>query len=83
MAVATVRRQRCFLLVLGTAIASLFGAASGAALVGDSCKASSTPDGGGGCGKGLRCTTCVPPPGTGPAACARTTPIDPKTHVRC
>ncbi|XP_066346694.1 PI-PLC X domain-containing protein At5g67130-like [Miscanthus floridulus] len=82
MAVATVRRRRCFLLVLGTAIAtaaSLFGAASGAALVGDSCKASSTSDGGG-CGKGLRCTTCVPPPGTGPAACARTTPIDPKTH---
>ncbi|PAN40888.1 hypothetical protein PAHAL_7G348000 [Panicum hallii] len=50
--------------------------ASGAALVGGSCTASSS----GGCGAGLRCTSCVPPPGTGPAACARTTPIDPKAH---
>ncbi|RLM84603.1 uncharacterized protein C2845_PM04G11310 [Panicum miliaceum] len=47
--------------------------ASGAALVGGSCSA-------GGCGAGLRCTSCVPPPGTGPAACARTTPMDPKSH---
>ncbi|CAO2044333.1 unnamed protein product [Urochloa humidicola] len=47
-----------------------FGAvgASGAALVGDSCSSSS------GCGVGLRCTSCVPPSGTGPA----TRPLDPK-----
>ena len=84
MAVATVRqRRRCLVVVvLGTAIAaaSLLGAASGAALVGDSCKASSSSSSSSSCGKGLRCTTCVPPPGTGPAACARTTPVDPKTH---
>ncbi|ONM15617.1 PLC-like phosphodiesterases superfamily protein [Zea mays] len=82
--VATIRQRRCFVLVLGTAIvvafSALFGTTSGAALVGDSCRASSSTSDGGGCGKGLRCTTCVPPPGTGPAACARTTPVDPKTH---
>lgn len=82
--VATLRQRRCFVLVLGTAIvaafSALFGTTSGAALVGDSCRASSSTSSGGGCGKGLRCTTCVPPPGTGPAACARTTPVDPKTH---
>ncbi|CAL5024572.1 unnamed protein product [Urochloa decumbens] len=50
-------------------------AASGGALVGDSCSPS-----GSSCGVGLRCTSCVPPPGTGPAACARTRPVDPKTH---
>ncbi|XP_034587319.1 PI-PLC X domain-containing protein At5g67130 [Setaria viridis] len=49
--------------------------ASGAALVGDLCSAAAAS-----CGAGLRCTTCVPPPGTGPAACARTTPLDPKMH---
>ncbi|XP_062224985.1 PI-PLC X domain-containing protein At5g67130-like [Phragmites australis] len=71
MAVATSRLR---LLLLGAAIAASFAAASGAALVGETCAASS------GCGAGLRCTSCTPPPGTGPAACARTTPVDPKTH---
>ncbi|OEL37583.1 PI-PLC X domain-containing protein [Dichanthelium oligosanthes] len=66
------------LLAAAIAATSLITAASADALVGDSCSASSGR--GGGCGAGLRCTTCVPPPGTGPAACARTTPIDPKTH---
>ncbi|CAN6232396.1 unnamed protein product [Urochloa humidicola] len=57
-----------------TIVLLLLGAgASGAALVGDSCSSST------GCGDGgLRCTSCVPPPGTGPAACARTRPLDPK-----
>ncbi|KAL6844291.1 hypothetical protein ACP4OV_025964 [Aristida adscensionis] len=73
------RRRLRLLAVLGAAIAasSLLAAASAAALVGEACSASSA---GGGCGAGLRCTSCVPPPGTGPAACARTTPLDPKTH---
>ncbi|KAL6651721.1 hypothetical protein ACP70R_010646 [Stipagrostis hirtigluma subsp. patula] len=70
-----VGRRRLSLLALGAAIAASFAVASGAALVGETCSAASS-----GCGAGLRCTTCVPPPGTGPAACARTTPLDPKTH---
>jgi hypothetical protein len=59
--------------IIITSMAAAIRLASGAALVGGSCSG-----GAGGCGAGLRCTSCVPPPGTGPAACARTTPMDPK-----
>lgn len=45
------------------------GSAAAAALVGEACSSSSS------CGSNLRCTSCVPSPGTGPAACARTTPM--------
>ncbi|CAN6236748.1 unnamed protein product [Urochloa humidicola] len=48
----------------------VLGRTGAAALVGDSCSSSSSSS----CGGGLRCTSCVPPPGTGPAACARTRP---------
>nr|CAB3486269.1 unnamed protein product [Digitaria exilis] len=74
------RRQQLLLLVLASSSSS-FSAAWGGALVGDSCSSSSWTTGGskgGGCGGGLRCTACVAPPGTGPSACARTTPLDPK-----
>ncbi|KAJ1273588.1 hypothetical protein BS78_06G293500 [Paspalum vaginatum] len=69
------RLRRRLLVLVGAAIAIAAASLSGAALVGDSCTAASS-----GCGTGLRCTVCVAPPGKGPAACARTTPVDPKTH---
>ncbi|GJN01238.1 hypothetical protein PR202_ga18489 [Eleusine coracana subsp. coracana] len=57
------------------------GVASSAALVGETCSSSSLSSSSSSCGGGLRCTSCVPPPGTGPAVCARTTPIDPAIHT--
>lgn len=76
MSTTTTRRHRLAAAIVIIAVTSLFAAASGAALVGDSCSVASAAS----CGAGLRCTTCVAPPGTGPAACARTTPLDPKMH---
>jgi hypothetical protein len=72
---ATTRRGLLPLLLV--AIAFVLRPASGSALVGDRCAANSD------CGGGMRCATCSPLPGSGPAVCSRTTPIDPKTHVRC
>lgn len=69
--------RRGLLLLVAAIAAGSLAAASGAALVGDTCAASASS-----CGAGLRCASCSPLPGTGPAVCARTTPVDPKTHVR-
>lgn len=67
--------RRGLLLLVAAIAAGSLAAASGAALVGDTCAASASS-----CGAGLRCASCSPLPGTGPAVCARTTPVDPKTH---
>ncbi|KAM0845561.1 hypothetical protein ACQ4PT_056286 [Festuca glaucescens] len=72
MAVDAARRRGLLLLLVATAIVAR--PASGSALVGDRCSASSP------CGSGMRCATCSPLPGSGPAVCSRTTPVDPKTH---
>ncbi|GJN25944.1 hypothetical protein PR202_gb13833 [Eleusine coracana subsp. coracana] len=67
--------MRLLLVVVVVLLLLVLDVASSAALVGETCSSSSS------CGTsssgGLRCTSCIPPPGTGPAVCARTTPIDP------
>ncbi|TVU16713.1 hypothetical protein EJB05_40288 [Eragrostis curvula] len=76
MAVAISRLRRrilILLVVIAGAWSQLLASGAAAALVGETCSSSSAAA----CGAGLRCTSCVPPPGTGPAACARTTPLDP------
>ncbi|KAF0895579.1 hypothetical protein E2562_013894 [Oryza meyeriana var. granulata] len=60
--------------LLAAAIAACcLAAADAAALVGDTCAASS-------CGAGQRCASCSPLAGAGAAVCSRTTPLDPKAH---
>ncbi|KAK1607100.1 hypothetical protein QYE76_030773 [Lolium multiflorum] len=74
MAVDAARRRGLLLLLVATATAFVARPATGSALVGQGCSASSP------CGSGMRCATCSPLPGSGPAVCSRTTPIDPKIH---
>ncbi|CAM0901485.1 unnamed protein product [Alopecurus aequalis] len=85
MAVVVAGTRRCrrgtmlpLLVIAMAAVASLAAVrpASGSALVGDRCAAGDSSS----CGSGMRCATCSPLPGSGPAVCSRTTPIDPKTH---
>jgi hypothetical protein len=66
MAVAASTTMLLLRLLVVVAAAAVSQQVDAAALVGDTCSASS-------CGGGMRCTSCVAPPGT----CARTTPIDP------
>ncbi|XP_047063432.1 PI-PLC X domain-containing protein At5g67130-like [Lolium rigidum] len=75
---AGTRRRGVMLLLIAIAFfAARPGPSSASALVGDRCAANSPPSS---CGAGMRCATCSPLPGSGPAVCSRTTPIDPKTH---
>jgi hypothetical protein len=65
-------------LLLAIVAACCVAGGEGGALVGDTCTASSASS----CGAGMRCATCSPLPGMGPPVCSRTTPLDPKAHVR-